>query len=139
MHVTELVRGILNKPATSRPCVTALMLDLSNAFDSVNHELLLSELQHIGLQHPSIKLMHSYLTRRTQSVKLTAAQPQLLSTIYSADRIPTCGVPQGSVLGPILLNVYVNSLCMAIQDPSATVISYADDTTILLLPILLMR
>jgi hypothetical protein len=131
LHVAELVRGLLNTPNATKPIVSALLLDLSKAFDCVNHRLLLNELEHVGLQPLSLDLIRTYLSRRSQKVKISVRKSDTSTTVYSEEQKTTCGVPQGSVLGPILFNIYVNSLSAVICEPKTTLISYADDTTII--------
>ena len=80
----------------------SIFLDVAQAFDSVDHEILLDKLEHYGVRGISIKLLKSYLTNRKQYVYMNGSTSKLIS-------IDT-GVPQGSVLGPFLFLVYVNDL-----------------------------
>ena len=91
------------------------MCDLSKAFDSVNHEQLMIKLAKVRID---TFWFSSYLHNRTQSVRLD-------KTISDTLHIPY-GVPQGSVLGPILFLIYVNDFSQYISD--CLVIQYADDT-----------
>lgn len=99
--------------------VGALMLDLSKAFDCVAHNLLLKMLPKFGLCENSTRLVASYLTDRKQSVKI--------GMLLSDEEDILSGVPQGSLLGPILFDLYVNSICDQID---AFVVQYADDTAV---------
>ena len=97
-----------------------LFLDLSKAFDTVNHEILLYKLEHYGIRGPAYKLLKNYLTNRKQFVKLGKHKSEL--------RDITCGVPQGSVLGPLLFILYVNDLSKAC--PTGNTRIFADDTNV---------
>lgn len=98
------------------------MLDLSAAFDTVHHDLLMDRLQEIGVYGSAWKLLKSFLTNRSQLVALGdfTSEPFALP----------CGVPQGSSLSPTLFNVYVSSLAPLIQSFGFSLTSYADDTQI---------
>ena len=98
----------------------ALLMDLSKAFDCLNHELLIAKLSAYGFSTSALRLIHSYLNERKQRVKMNGS--------FSTWRETTIGVPQGSVLGPLLFNIYLNDLFMFVND--AEICNYADDTTI---------
>ena len=102
--------------------VTGLIfVDISKAFDSINHKILLAKLSNIALSSQSIKWFKSYLADRSQSV--------LLNGVMSEPRRVDYGVPQGSILGPLLFNIYVNSLPAA--GKRSRVILYADDAVLI--------
>lgn len=96
-----------------------MAIDLSKAFDSVCHPLLLAKLKAYGFTHDALETMTAYLTGRRQRVKLDG--------VYSSWRTVKTGVPQGSLLGPLLFNLYVNDLNYFITSTSLRL--YADDTT----------
>jgi len=97
----------------------ATFLDLSKAFERVSHARLLEKLQNLGLSAQAFNLMESYLANRYQVTKHNGE-------ISSAGQMKN-GVPQGSILGPILFLVYVNDfLCSPIDE---CLVQYADDTT----------
>ena len=81
----------------------ALFLDLSKAFDTVDHSVLLQKLVNIGFSSKSVKWFENYLSDRTQSVQADGLSSSCKNIHY--------GVPQGSILGPILFIVYINNLC----------------------------
>lgn len=95
-----------------------VLLDYSRAFDTINHELLLSILHYIGLGHLAVRLFSCYVHDRYQRVKLGGSYSDLLPV--------ASGVPQGSILGPLLYTIYTSSLFNCIRDCKYQV--YADDT-----------
>lgn len=95
--------------------------DLSKAFDCVQHDLLIEKLNKYNFDNLSLKLIKSYLTGRTQTVKC--------GNSFSEKKLITVGVPQGSILGPLLFLIYINDLAQNISQ--SDVIMYADDTTII--------
>ena len=96
-----------------------VLMDLSKAFDCMNHELLLAKLYAYGFGKKSIKTIHNYLKNRWQRVKINHSFSQWTELLL--------GVPQGSVLGPLLFNIYLNDLIWFIEN--GEVCNYADDTT----------
>jgi hypothetical protein len=112
---TETIR----QHANSVGAITgAVFLDLSKAFDCVNHRLLCLMLSCYGLDVDSVSIIKNFLVNRKQVVKLNG--------VLSEERGLVCGVPQGSLLGPYLFDIYVNFLPLAA--PEAHVVQYADDT-----------
>ena len=98
--------------------VCGVFIDLEKAFDTVNHEILLQKLNFYGIRGTSNLWFKSYLENRKQRVKYKSTFSENLSV--------TCGVPQGSILGPLLFLIYINDMNQAIKN--STTFHFADDT-----------
>ncbi len=108
-----------NKSLDSGGIAGAVFTDLSKAFDCLSHELLIAKLNAYGFSRSALLFVHSYLIDRRQRLKVNGS--------FSARRNTNLGVPQGSVLGPLLFNIYVNDLFLFLEETK--VCNYADNTT----------
>ena len=98
----------------------AIFLDLRKAFDTINHQILFSKLHDYGIKNNTLKWFVSYLSNRAQRVNVNST--------LSDFKCINIGIPQGSILGPLLFIIYVNSLPNSV---SCKCVMYADDTTLL--------
>ena len=95
-------------------------MDLSKAFDSLNHEPLLTKLKAYGLDSNSVTFMKSYLTNRLQRFKINNSSSEWGKVLNF--------VPQGSILGPLLFNIFLSDIFLSLQ--RCDVANYGDDSTL---------
>ena len=107
------------KNLDSDNCTTAVMLDFSKAFDTVQHNILLNKLELYGVRGKPLKLIKNYITNRYQYVKLNGKKSNMCEL--------KIGVPQGTIMGPLFFIIYINEMLNLIPN----ILSYADDTVIL--------
>ena len=115
MALTQIVEEI-SENIEKGETTCSVFLDLATAFDTVDHQILLNKLYKYGVRGLPAKLIQDYLTNRTQITKV--------NNINSDIEYITCGVPQGSILGPLLFNLYINDI---INSSNFKIKLFADD------------
>ena len=117
IELVDKVANILDKGLTP----LAIFIDLSKAFDTLDHDILIKKLYFYGIRGTHLEFFKSYLSGRTQRV--------LYNDTLSSEQKLTTGVPQGSVLGPLLFLIYINDISNATKSFHA--ILFADDTSLI--------
>ena len=107
------------KSLDSKKQVGAVLTDLSKAFDCLNHDLLIAKFEAYGFNTQALIFIQDYLSNRSQRTKINSE--------YSSYRDIKYGVPQGSILGPLLFNIFLNDIFFFVNDSNIT--NYADDNT----------
>ena len=125
-HSTEtlslLVTGHIYKAMDKMEITAMVLIDLSKAFDSICHRTLLTKLKGLGASNEALNWFESYLANRMQSTRL--------GTSRSIELTVTHGVPQRSILGPLMFSLYINELPSVVKFSSLE--SYVDDTKVYL-------
>lgn len=119
LHLLSHVSEASNK--INRELTMAIFIDLKKAFDTISHDILINKLNKYGIRGVANNWIKSYLTNRKQFVQYKDA--------HSTTQTITSGIPQGSILGPLLFILYINDLSDALD---LSVLSFADDTTLYL-------
>ena len=119
-QAVSTILSTLDEAKSRRDSSYCIFLDFAKAFDTVNHEILLKKLDHYGVSGVALDLLRSYLSNRTQQTEING--------VLSDTGIIKHGVPQGSVLGPLLFLLYINDI-----SESSKILKFflfADDTTV---------
>ena len=116
IEITESVKKALDE----KKIACGVFADLQKAFDTVNHDILVSKLEHYGIRGIANNWFSSYLKNRSQFVSILGFDSDIKPVNH--------GVPQGSVLGPLLFLIYINDLHTVIR---SKIFHFADDTNLL--------
>ena len=121
-HALLTAQNYISNALAKKQIALLLLIDFSKAFDMIDHDILSHKLAHYGIRGNALNLLQSYLSNRTQTVTLNGKTSESRNIVY--------GIPQGSILGPLLFVIYINdmpNICKLIK-----FILYADDANIII-------
>jgi len=124
VSLSEIIKSNMDKGELTG----MLLIDLRKAFNTVNHQILLNKLKTFGMNASSVSWFSSYLADRGQSV--------FLNGTFSDQMNVSCGVPQGSILGPLLFLVYMNDMPSSVK---CKLFLYADDSALMVSGVIIIQ
>ena len=122
VHALHSSVGRIQSAMENRMHTVGIFIDLSKAFDTLDHSIMLNKLEHYGIRGIANNLISSYLKGRFQYTSFDGENSEKLQVKY--------GVPQGSILGPLLFLLYINDLMNCYRGPNTNFVLYADDANI---------
>jgi len=133
IHAVTYAVDIIATAKSDKEIVIAIFLDLSKAFDCVRHDILLDIMYKNGLRGNAHDLMKSFLEERKQCVEIQHLDnKQTINKIQSKMKTEKFNVPQGTVIGPFMFLIYINSIEETIRELGGRAVLYVDDTNVII-------